>query len=67
MFTPDTFEWNYAGEAGVEVIARNSHSMGVILSPAQNYLVIYGGASPEFGPLSDTIYSKLPPSTEIGQ
>ena len=31
-----------------------------------SYLVIYGGASPEEGPLGDTVYAALPPPDDIG-
>lgn len=52
------------GETGVEIKARNSHSLS-ILSIVNNgitssYIVIFGGASSEVGPLGDTIYAKLP-------
>eukprot|EP01038_Epipyxis_sp_PR26KG_P013494 gene13494-18105_t len=63
----ETFHWYYVGEAGYEIIARNSHSLAVISSPKNelnlnpnNYLVIYGGASPEHGPMGDTYYALLP-------
>lgn len=56
----ETLEWKYIGEAGEEVIARNSHSLGVVIgSDENNYLVIYGGASPSEGPLADTYYANL--------
>jgi hypothetical protein len=32
-----------------------------------NYLIIYGGASPEHGPLGDTLYAKLPAIADIGK
>lgn len=64
------------GEAGLEIIARNSHSLGVVTSSVgatsiegdkpKNYLVVYGGASSEYGPLGDTVYSELPDAAEIG-
>ena len=63
-------DWFYVGEAGIEVTARSGHSLGIISGTdstgvVKNYLVIYGGASPELGPLGDTIYAELPsdPST----
>jgi hypothetical protein len=58
----DTLEWKYVGEAGVEITARNSHSMSVITSPSSDdsWLVIYGGASPELGPLGETFAALLP-------
>ena len=58
------------GEAGAEVIARNSHSMGIISdysTPPRHYLVVYGGASPEHGPLGDTLYAELPELGAIGE
>ena len=58
------------GESGVEVIARNSHSLGVISDhahPAKHFLVVYGGASPEHGPLQDTVYAELPEADAIGE
>lgn len=56
----ETLEWKYVGEAGEEVIARNSHSLGVVLgADGHTYLVIYGGASPSEGPLGDTYYANL--------
>ncbi len=32
-----------------------------------NFLVIYGGASPEHGPLEDVIYAQLPSAESIGK
>lgn len=99
-------DWKYVGEAGIELKARNSHSMGIVteqtsaLSPPssssphnlthgdtphnntdtvdgtkmkidkyskKSYLVIYGGASPEEGPMGDTVYAALPQPDEIGK
>jgi len=49
------------------VVARNSHSFGIVADAVRmkSYLVIYGGASPEHGPLGDTLYAEIPldPST----
>ena len=55
-------EWNYIGESGIEIIARNSHSLGIVKDfvNKRSYLVVYGGASPEHGPLGDTIYAEIP-------
>lgn len=54
-------EWRYAGESGEVVTARNSHSLGVVKgSDGSNYLVVFGGASPELGPLGDLYYASLP-------
>lgn len=85
MFIPETWEWNYVGEAGETITARNSHSLHVITVPNRNnntdtntnstgdaakescsgagstsYLVVFGGSSPELGPLGDTFYAELP-------
>lgn len=55
------------GEKGIEVQARNSHSMSILsnVTEKSRILVIYGGASPEKGTLAETIYAYLPfdPST----
>ena len=61
-------EWKYAGESGIEVLGRNSHSLAIISSslPEKSYIVVYGGASSVEGSLSDTIYSELPSLEEIG-
>lgn len=62
-----SWEWKYVGEAGEEITARNSHSLSVVSVPrpgsdctCDKYLVVYGGASPELGPLGDTYYALLP-------
>ena len=125
-------EWKYVGEAGIELKARNSHSMGIVSTqspfvptsasapapaPApvppssshniqsaadtqatlhrhstatttshthtcdpnsshivktgdllkKSYLVIYAGASPEEGPMGDTVYAALPDPDDIGK
>ncbi len=56
----------------MEVIGRNSHSISILQTlptaegdTPQHVLVLYGGASPEHGPLGDTIYALLPPVEEI--
>lgn len=61
----ETMEWYYVGESGLEVPARSSHSLGIVCATLGNgeqkqYLVIYGGAAPEPGLFSDTIYAELP-------
>ncbi|KAJ1405522.1 hypothetical protein B484DRAFT_483367, partial [Ochromonadaceae sp. CCMP2298] len=65
----DSLEWGYVGESGAEVLARNSHSMGIVYSSAGAgavaYLVVYGGASPEHGALGDTLYAQLPDPASI--
>jgi hypothetical protein len=48
-------------------VARNSHSLGIVAVDGANYLIIYGGASPEHGPLGDTLYAKLPAVSDIGK
>jgi hypothetical protein len=59
-----TWEWKYIGEAGQEIVSRNAHSLEVLYSSEGEtktpYLVLYGGASPETGPLGDTYYASLP-------
>jgi len=94
-----TWTWKYVGEAGAEIEARNSHSLGILHVPLRNstyvaaaagcsssssgssssgatsstvnarkdstctfipYLVVFGGASVEKGPLGDTFYAALP-------
>ena len=70
----ENWEWNYVGEAGETIAARNSHSLQVLSVPCpasdstdssgpgmKSYLVVYGGSSPELGPLGDTYYAELPP------
>jgi hypothetical protein len=48
------------------VSARNSHTLGVIdiaysqSGGVDSFLVLFGGASPELGPLGDTYYAALP-------
>lgn len=58
-------EWYYVGESGLEVAARSGHSLGIVKGSGTNgdektYLVVYGGAAPEPGLFSDTIYAELP-------
>lgn len=42
--------------------------MAVLIGSLEDnrYLVVYGGASPEFGPLGDTVYAVLPKPEDIG-
>ena len=55
-----TLDWRYVGEAGEEIPARNSHSLGVLPCAAGGcYLVLYGGASPECGVFGDTYYAHV--------
>eukprot|EP01031_Cornospumella_fuschlensis_P033815 gene33815-40916_t len=60
------WEWHYVGEKGVEIPARNAHST-CVLRKADNdaVLVIFGGASPEHGPMGDAFYAFLPPVDTI--
>eukprot|EP00600_Ochromonadales_sp_CCMP1393_P012553 CAMPEP_0175008500 /NCGR_PEP_ID=MMETSP0005-20121125/7010_1 /TAXON_ID=420556 /ORGANISM="Ochromonas sp., Strain CCMP1393" /LENGTH=589 /DNA_ID=CAMNT_0016264077 /DNA_START=6 /DNA_END=1775 /DNA_ORIENTATION=+ len=71
LLDTETLEWGYVGESGAEVLARNSHSMGIVSGDSggghKSYLVIYGGASPEHGPLGDTIYAELPDPASIDE
>ena len=64
----ETLEWKYIGEAGIEIAARNSHSLGIIYGNpgTNNYLVIYGGASPDLGPMGETYFAVLPDISTIG-
>ena len=72
----ETWTWKYVGESGSEIEARNSHSLGILTSKGQsssnsatiescNYLVVFGGASVELGPLGDTFYARIPNDEEI--
>eukprot|EP01035_Chromulina_nebulosa_P027492 gene27492-36164_t len=65
ILNTETFEWNYVGESGKEIPSRNSHSMAVIHGGTTNYLVVFGGASPESGPMGDTFYAELPDESGI--
>ena len=63
-----TLEWRYVGESGVEIPARNSHSLGIIYGEeGRNHIVIYGGASPDLGPLGETYFAALPDMDVIGE
>lgn len=63
----ETLEWRYVGEAGNEIAARNSHSLAIISGDhGVNYIVIYGGASPDLGPLGETFYAVMPEMALIG-
>lgn len=63
------------GEAGAEIPARASHTLNILQLPVLNegaegeksraYLVVYGGASPEAGPLDDCYYAVLPEVSAI--
>lgn len=56
----DTWDWKYVGEAGEEIPARNSHVLCLLYANGSPFLVLFGGASPELGPLGDTFYASLP-------
>ena len=62
----DSMEWKYIGEKGAEIQGRNSHSLGIVRHESTNYLVVYGGASSEFGVFSNTFYAELPALEQIG-
>jgi hypothetical protein len=63
-----TLEWRYVGESGVEIPARNSHSLGILYgADGRNHIVIYGGASPDLGPLGETYFAALPEMDVIGE
>ena len=70
----ETLEWKYVGEAGAEITARNSHSLAIVSAAGAgagaeqvNYIVIFGGASPELGTLGETYYAQLPGAATIGE
>lgn len=64
----ETLEWNYVGEAGTEIAARNSHSLGIVRgNRGTRYLVIFGGASPDLGPLGETFYAVMPDMDVVGE
>jgi len=68
----ETWNWRYVGEQGCEILARSNHSINIIYDKNQGkdgdkYLVIFGGANPEKGPLNDTIIAKLPSMDDIGK
>ncbi len=67
VLNTETLVWRYVGEAGAEIEARNSHSLGIVRVKHQgedcdhaDYLVVFGGASTTKGPLGDTFYAQLP-------
>lgn len=41
--------------------------MSILKDQEHHVLVVSGGASPEHGPLRDTVYASLPPVDEIGK
>ena len=57
-----TLTWRYVGERGAQPPPRNSHSMHILSMETTSYLVIFGGAHPELGPLNDCYVSLLPKS-----
>ncbi|RYG95033.1 hypothetical protein EON65_56580, partial [archaeon] len=62
------WEWHYVGEKGIEIPARNAHSKCVLRNrnnSEDGAMVIFGGASPEHGPLGDAYYALLPPVESI--
>ena len=66
VFNINNSEWKYVGEKGAVIKERNSQIMNIIDGGEDigTYLVIYGGASPESGPLGETFYSKIPRNWE---
>lgn len=67
LYVVGSWTWGYVGEGGHEVIGRNSHTMSILKDQEHHVLVVSGGASPEHGPLRDTVYAPLPPVDEIGK
>eukprot|EP01035_Chromulina_nebulosa_P017084 gene17084-22597_t len=66
----ESWEWKYVGEAGIEIKARNSHTISIFEALDDsasniNYLIIYGGASSEHGPLDDFAYALLPDKNNL--
>ena len=50
-----------AGDSSSNSVSKSvSSGVSSSSSDATNYLVVYGGASPEDGPLGDTVYASLP-------
>jgi hypothetical protein len=71
-FPSETMTWKYVGEAGEELKSRNSHSLGVVASVLEgelrSFLIVYGGASPDEGPMGQTYFAELPSDPEtIGE
>jgi hypothetical protein len=60
MLDTVSWDWKYVGEAGEEIPARNSHILCLLHVDSIPFLVLFGGASPELGPLGDTYYANLP-------
>ena len=61
VLNTETMEWKYAGESGVEVMARSSHSLSIVQGAnGRHCLVVFGGANPNEGPLGDVQYAMLP-------
>jgi hypothetical protein len=47
-------------ESGDQIRPRNSHSLAVLQHGDCAYLVLFGGAEPDDGPLNDMYISPLP-------
>lgn len=60
----DTFEWGFVGESGAEL--RATLTVSDLSIPPKRYLVVYGGASSEYGALGGTLYAELPELAAIG-
>ena len=56
----ESLVWRYVGETGAEISPRTSHSCAILTLRSASYLVIFGGANPEEGPLNDSYYALLP-------
>ena len=70
LYTLDlkTLEWKYIGEAGSEILPRNSHCLGIMDGPTgtnDKYLVVYGGASPEQGVFDEIFYALIPEFSQM--
>jgi hypothetical protein len=52
--------WSYVGETGEELPCCNSHSLAIVSDLFCSYLVVYGGANPDMGPLMRTYVALLP-------
>lgn len=61
----DTWEWNYIGESGLEILPRNSHSLVVLHHQDIAVLLLFGGANPNVGPIPDVFYAVLPKEVDL--
>lgn len=65
LYPQDSRTWYYIGETGTEISGRNAHSLALLQQDDRFVLVLFGGASPEQGPLGDTYFAELPPPASI--